>query len=206
MLWQLREFFAPLNAAALPPRYTQVDADRHRLLLRLVGRCSLESLAQICAELGLPHASVGYLSQRLTAYAQALPKVLPTGAQIVLLLADESFTHGQPILLTVEPRSLAILKIELACDRSGTTWQAHGRALVEAGLLEQIGAERGAGLVKGCTLLGLTHHPDLFHLLQPVGVFGARFYRQALAAMEHANARGALAAGRTPAVVARRCT
>ena len=63
-----------------------MDADRHRLLLRLVGRCSLESLAQICAELGLPHASVGYLSQRLTAYAQALPKELPTGAQIVLLL------------------------------------------------------------------------------------------------------------------------
>jgi len=61
--------------------------------------------------LGLPFSSVGYISQRLAAYAQALPQETWTDAQIVFLLCDEIFTLGQPILLTVEPRSLAILKI-----------------------------------------------------------------------------------------------
>lgn len=65
-------------------------------------------------------------------------------------------------------------------------------------------SDRGTGLVKGCALLGLTHHPDLFHLLRPLALFGARFYRQALAAMEHEYERGALALGRTEEVIARR--
>jgi hypothetical protein len=204
LLWQLTEVFAAPPPAALPPPDRQAEQDRHILLYRLVGRCSLESMAQICAELGLPYTSVGYLSQRLTAFAQALPKGLPTGARIVWLLADEIFANGQPILITVEPRSLAILKIELASDCTGTTWEQHWQELVEAGWLEQVVSDRGEGLVKGCLLLGLTHHPDLFHLLQPVGVFGARFYRQALGAIQHEYERGALAAGRTPDVYERR--
>jgi hypothetical protein len=203
LLWQLTDLFAaPCVVAA--PRYTQTDVDRHLLLLRLVGRSSLESIACICTELGLPVHSVGYISQRLTAYAQALPQDLPDGLKLVLVLADEIFTAGQPILITVEPRSLTILKIELASDREATTWQQHWQELVDAGLLAQVVSDRGTGLVKGCALSGLTHHPDLFHLLHPLGVFGARFYRQALAAIEYEYERGALAVGRTPKVVARR--
>ena len=107
LLWQLSDLFAaPCAVAPSLASDKQAEVDRHILLLRLVGRCSLESMAQICAELGLPYASVGYLSQRLTTFAQALPTVLPAGARMVLLLADEIFTGGQPILLTVEPRSL----------------------------------------------------------------------------------------------------
>lgn len=202
LLWQWADLFAA--PCAVPPTYAQAEVDRHILLLRLVGRCSLESMAQILGELGLPYHSVGYIAQRLTTFAQALPTDLPTGARIVLLLADEIFTAGQPILLTVEPRSLAILKIELAPDREATTWQQHWAELVSAGLLEQVVSDRGTGLVKGCALLGLTHHPDLFHLLRPLALFGARFYRQALAALADEYERGALAVGSTAEVIERR--
>lgn len=205
LLWQLQDLFATsCSAPPLPSSYTQSAVDRHILLLRMVGRCSLESMAQICAELGLPYTSVGYLSQRLTTFAQALPKELPPGAPLMVLLADEIFTAGQPILLTVEPRSLAILKLELAADREATTWQRHWAELVSAGLVEQVVSDRGTGLVKGCALAGLTHHPDLFHLLRPLALCGARFYRQAVAAIEHEYERGALALGSTAEVVARR--
>ncbi|HEX4945941.1 MAG TPA: hypothetical protein VFZ34_04735 [Blastocatellia bacterium] len=206
LLWQLSDLFAAPCAAVAPrpASYTQREVDQHILLLRLVGHCSLESLAQIGAELGLPSHSVGYLSQRVTTFARALPPELPTGGPRMVLLADEIFAAGQPILLTVEPRSLAILKIELAPDREATTWQQHWAELVSAGLLEQVVSDRGTGLVKGCALLGLTHHPDLFHLLRPLALFGARFYRQALAAIEHEYERGALALGSTPAVIERR--
>lgn len=103
-----------------------------------------------------------------------------------LRLCDEIFTLGQPILLTVEPRSLAILKIELASKREAETWQQHWAARAEAGLITRpvVVSDQGSGLVKGCALMGLVHHPDLFHLLRRLAAFGQRFYRQALAAIE----------------------
>src|SRR3989449_9395761 len=180
--------------------------DRHILLLRLEGHGSLERIAQIIQPLGLPFSSVGYISQRLTAYARALPKEALSGAQIVLLLGDEIFTLGQPILITVEPRSLAILKIELVENREAEAWKQHWDALAAAGLIEQqtVVSDQGPGLLNGCTLMGLTHHPDLFHLLRQLAMFGERFYRKALAAIAREYERGSLEVGRSEAVITKR--
>ena len=49
LLWQLTDLFATSDAVTPASRYTQTDADRHLLLLRMVGRSSLESIACICA-------------------------------------------------------------------------------------------------------------------------------------------------------------
>jgi hypothetical protein len=105
LVWQLLTVYAlqvrePSSAQAI-----RKEVDRHILLLRLEGHCALESISQIIKQLGLPNASVGYISQRLTAYAHALPQEVVSGAPIVFLLCDEIFTLGQPILLTVEPRA-----------------------------------------------------------------------------------------------------
>src|SRR2546430_3480024 len=185
LVWQLLTLYALEVRAASSVQAIRKEVDRHLLLLRLEGHCSLERISQIIGQLGLPFSSVGYISQRLTAYAQALPKDMLTGVRIVILLCDEIFTRGQPILMTIEPRSLAILKIELVDNREAETWKKHWEALAEAGLIEHptVVADQGAGLVKGCALMGLRHHPDLFHLLRPLAMFGARFYRQALAAI-----------------------
>ena len=74
---------------------------------------------------------------------------------------------------------------ELAENREAETWKQHWDTLVEAGRIEQqtVVSDQGPGLVKGWTLMGLTHHPDLFHLLRPLAMFGERFYRKALAAI-----------------------
>jgi hypothetical protein len=157
-------------------------------------------------QLALPWSSVGSISQTLTAYAKTLPKEVLAGCQIVLLLCDEIFTLGRPILLTVEPKSLAILKIELAENREAETWKTHWQALADAGLITQqtVVADQGAGLVKGCALMGLTHHPDVFHLLRPVALCGERLYRQALAAIAREYDRGHLESGRTVEVLNKR--
>jgi hypothetical protein len=49
--------------------------------------------------------------------------------------------------------------------------------LAEAGLIRQptVVSDQGPGLVKGCAMMGLSHHPDLFHLLRPLAMFGERF-------------------------------
>ena len=125
LLWQLLTLYHLEICAPDASSASRQRVDKCILLLRLEGHCSLESISQIIRQLGLPCSSVGYISQRLTAYAQTVPKNVLTGARIVFLLCDEIFTLGQPILLTVEPRSLAILKIELAEPRDAETWQKH---------------------------------------------------------------------------------
>jgi len=206
LVWQLLTLYALEIRAVSSAQALRTEVDRHILLLRLEGYCSLESISQILGQLGLPFSSVGYVSQRLTAYAQALPKDMLTGVRIVFLLCDEIFTRGQPILMTIEPRSLAILKIELVDNREAATWKKHWEALAEAGLIEHptVVADQGAGLVKGCALMGLMHHPDLFHLLRPLAIFGERFYRQALAAIAWEYERGGLEIGRSELVIHKR--
>ena len=154
LLWQLMVLYELDMGTPGSPEAIRKEVDRHILLLRLEGQCALERISQILKQLGLPFSSVGYISQRLAAYAQALPKEAWTDAQIVFLLCDEIFTLGQPILLTVEPRSLAILKIELVENREAETWKQHWDALVAAGLIEQqtVVSDHGPGLVKGYTL------------------------------------------------------
>ena len=206
LLWQLMLLYELDMGTPGSPEAIRTEVDRHILLLRLEGHGALERISQILKQLGLPFSSVGYISQRLAAYAQALPTEEWPEAQIVFLLCDEIFTLGQPILLTVEPRSLAILKIELVANREAETWKQHWDALVEAGLIEQqtVVSDQGPGLVKGCTLMGLTHHPDLFHLLRPLALFGERFYRKALAAIAREYERGSVKVGRAEEVITKR--
>ena len=113
LLWQLLALYTLEVCDPLSAQEIRKEVDRYILLLRLEGHCALEAISQILKQLGLPFSSIGYISQRLATYARALPNAALSGTPIVFLLCDEIFTLGQPILLTVEPRSLAILKIEL---------------------------------------------------------------------------------------------
>src|SRR5215510_11833292 len=136
LLWQLLALYPlevddPLSAQAI-----RKEVDRYNRLLRLEGHCALAAISQILKQLGLPFSSIGYISQRLATYARALPKAALSGTQIAFLLCDEIFTLGQPILITVEPRSLAMLKIELVDNREAETWKQHWEALADAGLIE----------------------------------------------------------------------
>lgn len=206
LLWQLLTLFELEVCGEFSSEAISQKVDRHILLMRLEGQCSLERISQMIRQLGLPYASVGYISQRLRAYAKTLPKDLLQGTRIVFLLSDEIFTRGQPILMTVDPKSLAILKIELAQNREAETWKKHWEEMVEAGLIERprVVSDQGPGLLKGCGLMGLTHHPDLFHLLRPLAMFGARFYRKALAAIAWEYERGSLEIGCAEPVIDKR--
>jgi len=95
--------------------------------------------------------SVGYLSERFQHYGAALPSTLAMAAhKVVLYLSDEIFARHQPILVTIEAQSTAILKMQLASDRSAETWKAHFDDL-GAHHFHSIGmaSDRGLGLVAG---------------------------------------------------------
>ena len=128
LLWQFLTLYQLASCAPASSSASRKRVDQCILLRRLEGHCSLESLSHIIRQLGLPCSSVGSIAQRLTDDAQTVPTEVRTGARIVLLLCDAICTLGQPMLLTVEPRSLAILKIEFAEPRDAETWQKHWRA------------------------------------------------------------------------------
>src|SRR5206468_12467842 len=76
--------------------------------------------------LGQAPSSVGYLSECFQHYGAALPSTLAMAERtVVFYLSDEIFARPQPILVTIEAHSTAILKIQLASDRSAETWKAH---------------------------------------------------------------------------------
>src|SRR5262245_15116690 len=69
---------------------------------------------------------------------------------VVFYLSDEIFARHQPILVTIEAQSTAILKIQLASERSAETWKAHFDDLGHHHF-HSIGmaSDRGRGLVAG---------------------------------------------------------
>ena len=121
------------------------------LLLRLEGTCSIPSLSSIFTYFQYQPNSVGYLSECFQTYGRALPSTLSmTESKVVFYLSDAIFARHQPILVTIEAQSTAILKIQLASDRSAQTWKAHFEALGEH-RFHSIGmaSDRGLGLVAG---------------------------------------------------------
>ena len=121
------------------------------LLVRLEAACSIPSLSSILKRLAYQPNSVGYLSASLQAYGRAVPSTLAMPQQtVVFYLSDEVFAIRHPILVTIEAQSTAILKIELASDRSAETWQAHFADL-GAHRFHSIGmaSDRGVGLTAG---------------------------------------------------------
>ena len=121
------------------------------LLLRLEGKCSIPSMTSILQYFQYQPNSVGYLSERFHTYGAALPSTLAMAEhKVVFYLSDEIFARHQPILVTIEAQSTAILKIQLASDRSAETWKAHFDDLGDH-RFHSIGmaSDRGLGLVAG---------------------------------------------------------
>ncbi|MEE8303710.1 MAG: hypothetical protein V3S24_14890, partial [Candidatus Tectomicrobia bacterium] len=84
-------------------------------------------------------------------YGRSVPSTLSMAEKkMVLYLSDAIFAIGAPLLVTLEAQSTAILKIELASDRSAQTWQTHFEDLGNH-LFHSIGmaSDRGAGLMAG---------------------------------------------------------
>lgn len=121
------------------------------LLLRLEGKCSIPSISSIFKHCAYQPSSVGSLSQYLQDYGRGVPSTLAMAEQtMVFYLSDAIFAIGAPILVTLEAQSTAILKIELAADRSAQTWQ---RPFEDLGnhRFHRIGmaSDRGTGLMAG---------------------------------------------------------
>ncbi len=120
-------------------------------MLRLEGKCSIPSISSIFKHFDYPPNSVGSLSESLQDYGRCVPSTLSMpDKKVVFYLSDEIFAIRAPILVTIDAQSTAILKIELASDRSAKTWETHFKALgVHRFHSLGMASDRGVGLKAG---------------------------------------------------------
>ena len=146
----LNELFSDYKEIDLPPP-NRLNLDSAIVLLRLEGNISLSGISEILRMQGYPHDSTGLISQRLKDFGSRLPNTLNLGKPITLFyLSDELYAAGLPILVTIDPVSTAILKIELATNCQAKTWKSHFQALEKNGIFAKgLASDRGVGIVQG---------------------------------------------------------
>ena len=199
-----REARSSIEAARLPFTYA--------LSLRLEGRCSLNAMSTIMTRFGLSWSSVGKLSETLHAMGGLLANTitLPPGTvRLVVFASDELFAGAQPILITVDPQSSAILRLELTTKRQWEDWAQHWECLYENGCQAlYLVCDGGQALAKAhkAALADLIRQPDTYHAVAHVlGAWEGRLEARAYAAITAEYKRlKALDAARSEAVITTR--
>ena len=140
------------------------------LSLRLEGRCSIEAISTIMKRFDINLASTGAISHYLKYFGSLLPNTLSANGeiQLVVFLSDEIFSKSIPLLVTVEPISSAILRIELADTRKAEDWKRHWECLEKNGYFAvYLVSDEGKGLCSAQkeALSETFRQPDTYHAI-----------------------------------------
>ena len=164
----------------------------YSLLLRLEGKCSIPAISGILKKMGMKNASVGTISQNLNQIGKYLPDTFHVNNGAILyvcLAADEMYSYSTPILITVEPVSTAILRIELAESRKTQDWINHFNKLKENGIeVILVVSDEGQGICSAAdsAFPGINRQPDTFHAISHrLGKWINSLERSAYAAIEN---------------------
>ena len=143
----------------------------HALLLRLEGKCSIPSISDIMKKIGLINNSVGTISQELKKIGEYLPNTFyfeNDAIMYVYLAVDEMFSHSTPILISVDPVSTAILRIELSESRKTEDWINHFNKLRENYIeVVLVVSDEGQGICSATSSVfpEIIRQPDTFHAI-----------------------------------------
>ena len=141
------------------------------LSLRLEGRSSIGATSTIMERFGWSLSSTGSISQILSRIGALLPMTLSTQDSLIRYLvftSDEIFSKTTPILVTVDPISSAILRIELADSRKAEDWKKHFECLYENGWEAiYLVTDEGTGLRAGHAeaLSEVVRQSDTYHAI-----------------------------------------
>ncbi len=168
----------------------KTGALQHILSLRLEGKCSMEGISTVMKRFQLPNSSVGFISEYLQFTGSLLPDTVMNKSDNIRLLvfaSDEVFSNNTPILVTVEPTSSAILRIELSDTRKAKDWIKHWNCIENNGHTAiYLVSDEGSGLTSGHSkgLPKTSWQPDTFHTIaHRLGLWVDRFEKSAYQAM-----------------------
>ena len=129
------------------------------LSLRLEGQTSIGATSKIMKRFDCELSSTGSVSQILSRIGRLLPSTVSASdgvVQLLVFVSDEIFSKSRPILLTVDPCSSAILRIELTDSRTANDWREHFQCLFDNGVNAiYLVSDNGQGLIGG--------HADAMH-------------------------------------------
>jgi hypothetical protein len=177
--------------------FDQTTADKklpfyHMLSLRMEGRCSIGAISTIMKRFGINLSATGSISQYLNRFGSFLPNTLSiknNETRVVVFLSDEIFSKNKPILVTVDPISSAILRIELADTRKAKDWKNHWECLEKNGYYAAyLVCDEGTGLCAAQkeTLANVFKQTDTYHAIaHRLGSWVNRLENSAYAAIDN---------------------
>jgi len=209
--------FEEIVELALGPSIQPSDTDSKKeavemmASLRLEGKCGIGSIVTIMNRLGHRFSSQGTVSTYLNHLGSLIPPELRLKDNDfrLVFLSDEIFSGCIPILITVDPISSAILKIELAEKRRAEEWKKHWICLENNGFEAiYLVTDEGTGLCSAHDELfsGVMRQPDTFHAVAyRLGSWLERLEKSAYKAItEEYNREGKIASARTEEVIRKR--
>lgn len=161
------------------------------LSFRMEGGSSIQAISTMMQRVGVEkYNSVGYISETLKEIGSLLPTTLHSTQTLKIVIAsDEIFASSQAILIDVEPISSAIIKIELADNRTGETWSNHYNEIDANNIeIKKVVSDGGTGLLSGLkkSRIFAGWQPDTYHAIaHHFGGFVDKFKSQAYNAIEN---------------------
>jgi len=149
----------------------KLEVVREILSLRLEGKCPILGISQLLKRKGMANTSIGYISELLTQTGDQLSPIITKEQGLtygVVFASDEVFKGASPVLITVDPLSSAILRIELADNRKSESWEAHWQSLLDVGVVPlYLTSDEGSGMkaAREIKFSKLIHQTDTFHAL-----------------------------------------
>ena len=160
------------------------------LSIRLEGCSSIGHVSTIMKRQECDLSSIGSISQTLSRIGGLLPMTINThqALQYLVFASDEIFSKTAPILVTVDPCSSAILRIELSKTRHADDWKNHFEYLMDNGLEAiYLVSDDGVGLRAGhnAALSHTVRQSDTYHAIaHTLGHWVERFEKSAYKAIK----------------------
>jgi len=190
---EMGDLFFP-RERLVPP--SKEAAEANILAQRFEGKSSIDAISTLMKRAYLPFSSVGYISEYLFRVGKSLPNVLVNtckSEQFLAFAGDEIFAKSAPILITVDPISSAILRIERVDQRSSDEWSHHYQALLEKGFSpDLLTSDAGTGLCAAHKRIfpDTPWQSDTFHgIAHRLGDWVRRLEKSAYTAIEEAAKR-----------------
>lgn len=166
---------------------------RYILSMRMEGKCSIFSISTLMQRFGLPCNSVGHISEVLSEIGRKIGNGVDLAASnkvlTVCICCDEIFSKQTPILITVDPKSLLILNIEICETRSKDAWVNHLQEIKKQGVVVTFFvSDEGLGVVSGMEeeLPETVRQSDTFHAVaHRLGVYVNRLLNIAYKCIEN---------------------
>lgn len=161
------------------------------LKLRLIGKCSLSAISTLLASKDerLPNSTC-FISQFLKQLGSRLGKMVDWQGEVVFA-SDEIFMVGhQPVLVTVDPVSSVILRMECLDSLSKEAWEKHWKSLIDAGIIP-LGIVKDEGVAMNAAqaagvMSQVDKQTDTFHAVSHrLGLYAKRLEKAVDKAMEY---------------------